>query len=106
MRGRLAGVGEQVWAGLECDVDFEGDWLVVVHYLLCHQETLASYEGVSDGPGCLRDVAGYKHLAALRVHFQHFVGNGDVWEVNQSGRERNQEGSSTLQLWFGNSSKT
>lgn len=106
IRGCLAGVGEQVWTGLERDVDVEGGRLVVTHNPFRHQDPSASHERVSDGPGCLRAVAGYKHPAALRVNFQHFVGNGDVWEVNKSGKERNQDGLSTLKLWFDNSSKS
>lgn len=105
IRGRLAGIGEQVWAGLERDVDVEGGRLVVTHNPFRHRDPSASQERVSDGPGCLRAVAGYKHPAALRVNFQHFVGNGDVWEVSKSGKERNQDGPSTLKLWFDNSSK-
>lgn len=102
----MAGVGEQVWAGLERDVDVEGGWLVITYNPCCYQDPSASHERVSDGPGRFRAVAGYKHPAALRVNFQHFVGNGDVWKVSKSRKERNQDGPSTLKLWFDNSSES
>lgn len=50
---RPAGVGEQVWPGLEYDVEAEGDGLKGVHLLLGDLNVLAPQEGVGDGRGRL-----------------------------------------------------
>lgn len=51
--GRLAGVGEQFWPGLECDVDAKGGRVSGLHHLLGDLSVLAPPEGVGDRRGRL-----------------------------------------------------
>lgn len=105
----LAGVGEQVWPGLECDVDVEGDGVTGSHHLLGNFNVPAPPEGVGDGRVHLR-VAGDDHAAALGEDLQDSVGDGDLqgecWKVNTGGGRKPTFISTGRKCWFGCASKS
>lgn len=77
-RVQLAGIGEQVWPGLERDVDVEGGCFSGGHYLLGHQDSPAAPQEILDRRGLSGRVAGDENSAASGKYLQDFVSNEDL----------------------------